>query len=232
MRRTFRVRCIRPATQGTRALARGPSPGPRAGGAVLPLPRKEIVVSCVGTNDQQLARLADAIAQRVGQQRFHVWFNNSTRLDLRQDGLEIAVPNDFISEWIGKNFTRPIQEAAHEVLGCPLQVRFSVVPELFEVEGSTKKNGEEAPPAEAGQAGGRVGAAAGKNGARGKGANGQAKGANGRSNGHVNGTGHARAAQQVVVPAVARAASLNEAAPRDYNASALSPFASRPRLRH
>ena len=81
---------------------------------------KEIEVSCVSAHDPQLARLADAIAQRVGPQRFHVWFNNSTRLDLRQDGLEIAVPNDFISEWIGKNFTRPIQEAAHEVLGCPL----------------------------------------------------------------------------------------------------------------
>jgi chromosomal replication initiator protein len=93
-------------------------------------------VSSVGTNDTQLARLADAIAERVGQQRFHVWFNNSTRMDLRQDGLEIAVPNDFISEWIGKNFTRPIQEAAHEVLGGPLSVRFCVVPELFEVEGA------------------------------------------------------------------------------------------------
>lgn len=95
-------------------------------------------MSCVSANDLQLARLADAIAQRVGQQRFHVWFNNSTRLDLRQDGLEIAVPNDFISEWIGKNFTRPIQEAAHEVLGCPLQVRFQVVPELFEVDAARR----------------------------------------------------------------------------------------------
>jgi chromosomal replication initiator protein len=84
--------------------------------------------------------LADAIAQRVGQQRFHVWFNNSTRLDLKQDGLEIAVPNDFISEWIGMHFTRPIQEAAHEVLGCPLPVRFSVVPQLFEV-GSDSADG-------------------------------------------------------------------------------------------
>jgi chromosomal replication initiator protein len=101
---------------------------------------KEYVVSCVSANDHQLARLADAIAQRVGQQRFHVWFNNSTRLDLRQDGLEIAVPNDFISEWIGKNFTRPIQEAAHEVLGGPLSVRFSVVPELFET-GDRERNG-------------------------------------------------------------------------------------------
>ena len=94
-------------------------------------------MSCVSANDVQLARLADAIAQRVGQQRFHVWFDNSTRLDLRQDGLEIAVPNDFISEWIGKNFTRPIQEAAHEVLGTPLPVRFQVVPELFEIRSRT-----------------------------------------------------------------------------------------------
>jgi chromosomal replication initiator protein len=79
--------------------------------------------------------LADAIAQRVGPQRFHVWFNNSTRLDLKQDGLEIAVPNDFISEWIGSHFAKPIQEAAHEVLGCPLAVRFNVMPQLFEVDG-------------------------------------------------------------------------------------------------
>src|SRR5215203_6119160 len=106
----------------------------RAGAGVVGWLGRSNRVSCISAHDPQLARLADAIAQRVGQQRFHVWFNNSTRLDLKQDGLEIAVPNDFISEWIGKNFTRPIQEAAHEVLGCPLQVRFSVVPELFEVE--------------------------------------------------------------------------------------------------
>src|SRR5215212_11993122 len=93
----------------------------------------EIEVSCLSAHDPQLARLADAIAQRVGPQRFHVWFNNSTRLDLKHDGLEIAVPNDFISEWITTHFKRPIQEAAHEVLGCSLPVRFSVVPQLFEV---------------------------------------------------------------------------------------------------
>ena len=89
-------------------------------------------MSCISAHDPQLARLADAIAQRVGQQRFHVWFNNSTRLDLKHDGLEIAVPNDFISEWIGKNFAIPIQEAAREVMGGPLVVSFQVMPELFE----------------------------------------------------------------------------------------------------
>jgi chromosomal replication initiator protein len=96
-------------------------------------------VSCISAHDPQLARLADAIAQRVGQQRFHVWFNNSTRLDLRQDGLEIAVPNDFISEWIGRNFAQPIQDAAAEVLGCSLAVRFNVMPQLF--DGEVLRNG-------------------------------------------------------------------------------------------
>lgn len=89
-------------------------------------------MTCISAHDPQLSRLADAIALRVGPQRFHVWFNNSTRLDLTHDGLEIAVPNDFISEWIGAHFARPIQEAAHEVLGCSVVVKYSVVPHLFE----------------------------------------------------------------------------------------------------
>jgi chromosomal replication initiator protein len=174
-------------------------------------------LSCITANDLQLARLADAIAQRVGQQRFHVWFNNSTKLDLRQDGLEIAVPNDFISEWIGKNFTRPIQEAAHEVLGTPLQVRFSVVPELFEVE-SARKSAESAdgPVAKPQAAPGRGAASGGK----------------------LNGGARALpAAQQTIsravqiVPGVPRPAA-TDAAGRDAAAAALSPFTSRPRLRH
>ncbi len=92
-------------------------------------------MNCVSEQDPQLVRLADAIAQRVGQQRFHVWFDNSTRLNLQQDGLEISVPNDFISEWIGAHFSKPIQDAAREVLGLPLPVRFNVVPQLFELKG-------------------------------------------------------------------------------------------------
>lgn len=89
-------------------------------------------MSLIAADDAQIARLANAIAQRVGQQRYQVWFSNSTRLDLKHDALEIAVPNDFIGEWIGTHYVRPIQEAASEVLGCSMPVRFSVMPQLFE----------------------------------------------------------------------------------------------------
>ena len=170
-------------------------------------------MSSISAHDPQLARLADAIAQRVGQQRFHVWFNNSTRLDLKNDGLEIAVPNDFISEWIGTHFTRPIQEAAHEVLGCSLAVRFSVVPQLFEVESGADS-------------------AANKMTADGKPlrANGNANGNHGHVNGNgpANGNGVATIAKavQIMRPSVRITSGGEE---RDASTSA---YSSRPRLRH
>jgi len=138
---------------------------------------KEIDVSCISAHDPQLERLEVAIAQRVGQERYSVWFTNSTRLDLKQDELEIAVPNDFISEWILRNFSKTIQDAAHEVLGSSLMVRFNVVPQLFVGHG---ENGDE--PQNRRMA---IGGALPRNG------NGHANG-NGHShgNGHFNGNGH------------------------------------------
>lgn len=86
----------------------------------------------IATDDRQVARLAEAIQQRVGHQRYQVWFHNSTRFELKHDAIEIAVPNDFISEWIGTHFQRYIVEAAQEVMGCHVPVRFNVMPQLFD----------------------------------------------------------------------------------------------------
>ena len=89
-------------------------------------------MSCITGQDPNMLKLAEAIAEKVGQQRFRVWFNTSTRMDLKPDALEICVPNDFIGEWIGSHYAKTIQEAAHEVLGGSLNVRFNVVPHLFD----------------------------------------------------------------------------------------------------
>ena len=85
-----------------------------------------------GVDQSQLTRLTQAIAHRVGHQRYQVWFHKSARFELTNERLEIAVPNDFISEWIDSHFSRPIQEAANEVLGCSLPLKFCVVPQLFD----------------------------------------------------------------------------------------------------
>lgn len=109
-------------------------------------------MGCIAAHDPNLVRLANAIAARVGPQRFNVWFDSSTRLDLRNDNLEIAVPNDFIGEWINQRFAGTIQEAAVEVFGGPLNLRYMVQPELFDGQGGAagarrKKAQTSAPPA-------------------------------------------------------------------------------------
>ena len=139
-------------------------------------------MSSICAHDPQLERLEVAIAQRVGQERYSVWFTNSTRLDLKQDELEIAVPNDFISEWILRNFAKTIQDAAHEVLGCSLMVRFNVVPQLFVGNDGNGEDGE-MPPRRLTIAG------APRNGNGHSNGNGHAH-SNGNGNGHSNGNGH------------------------------------------
>jgi chromosomal replication initiator protein len=197
--------------------------------------RKEIAVSCVSAHDPQLVRLADAIAQRVGQQRFHVWFNNSTRLDLKNDGLEIAVPNDFISDWIGTHFTKPIQEAAHEVLGGPLAVRFNVVPQLFETDPAHAAAGQKT-QARAKTLNGKSSAASSvaalrapaAKGANGNGVNGH--GANGHGANGYGANGHSKGGPGVNVQLVTRPANgATMQAIAQLSAAAPAP---KPRLRH
>ena len=62
------------------------------------------------------ARLAD----KVGQERFHLWFGAAVRLDYNGDALRIGAPSQFFLEWIRTNFRRQVEEACCEVLGqCP-----------------------------------------------------------------------------------------------------------------
>ncbi|MBC8108904.1 MAG: chromosomal replication initiator protein DnaA [Anaerolineae bacterium] len=191
-------------------------------------------MSTFSPHDPQLVRLADAIAQKVGPQRFKVWFNpSSTKLDLRNDALEIAVQNDFISDWIGKHFTRPIQEAAHEVLGCSLPVRFCVVPQLFEegdcIGGATVIT-PIAPPSKT---------AGAKNGGRTKVVplNGNGKHLT-KLNGHNGHSGQngvavtAVAAAQIITPGAYGNGSIISNSPRGDRDSSMNVFANRPRLRH
>jgi chromosomal replication initiator protein len=168
-------------------------------------------VSCIGTHDPVLVKLVDAIAAKVGPQRFRVWFDNSTRLELRNDNLEIAVPDNFIGEWIGQKFAGTIQEAAIEVFGGPLQLRFQVVPELF--------NGKQSAPSSGQQPG--------KNANTKPHSNAHANGhANGHTNGHIN--GHANGHARPVTPP----RHIPHAKPTRADEPALPGHSSKQRLRH
>jgi chromosomal replication initiator protein len=72
----------------------------------------------------------EALAERIGQQKFRIWFKNSTRLTLTDSYLKIDVPNLFIASWIENHFANEISQAVRTVTGAERKITFTVDPEL------------------------------------------------------------------------------------------------------
>jgi len=71
------------------------------------------------------------IAELIGPQRFKVWFKNSTCIEVGEGFVKVGVPNVFIGNWIEKNFTDVIAQAARDVLQREVEVIFAIDPDLF-----------------------------------------------------------------------------------------------------
>ncbi len=80
--------------------------------------------------EDPITRLETTIAQKVGPQRYKVWFKNATRFSLSDGYLRVGVPNLFIGGWIENHFAEAIAEAAEQILGRRPEVCYSVDPVL------------------------------------------------------------------------------------------------------
>ncbi len=78
--------------------------------------------------EQQLGR---AIAERIGQSRYDLWFRGHTQFVLQGETLLVGVPNLHFQEWLLEKFGDEVRSAAAEVLGYTAEVRFVIDPELF-----------------------------------------------------------------------------------------------------
>ncbi|MFO0845671.1 MAG: chromosomal replication initiator protein DnaA [Gemmataceae bacterium] len=78
------------------------------------------------------AVLADAIARRIGEPRYQLWFARHTRFEPQGDWLKVGVPNRHFQEWLDRTFGDAVRAAAAEVFGQPLPVRFVIDAELFQ----------------------------------------------------------------------------------------------------
>jgi chromosomal replication initiator protein len=67
-----------------------------------------------------------ALADKVGQARFEVWFGTSTCLDYCDDTLTVRVPNKFYQDWLRTNFRDQIEASCQETLGKSVPVRFHI----------------------------------------------------------------------------------------------------------
>lgn len=70
--------------------------------------------------------LRAAMAERLGESRFGLWFGEGVRLGVADDALEVKVPNAFFRDWIRGHFSKNLIDAAHEVTGRSLRLAFRV----------------------------------------------------------------------------------------------------------
>jgi chromosomal replication initiator protein len=87
----------------------------------------------VRTSEREaVAALGQAIAQRIGEPRYKFWFDRHTKFSWDDHRLTVGVPNRHFEEWLQSRFGTAVAEAAREVFGRALEVRFCIDPELFQ----------------------------------------------------------------------------------------------------
>jgi len=84
-------------------------------------------LSSTGT---QISAINEALAERVGPQKFRIWFKNSTRLTLSDGYLKVGVPNLFIASWLENHFLNEISQVVQAVTGSCQKITFTIDPEL------------------------------------------------------------------------------------------------------
>lgn len=75
---------------------------------------------------EALTSLASALAERIGPQRYGIWFKNATRFDFIGDYLQISVANPLIGSWIEKHFGSDILEVVKQVVGVEMKLSIQV----------------------------------------------------------------------------------------------------------
>jgi chromosomal replication initiator protein len=82
------------------------------------------------TVESQVNAISQALSERIGPQKYRIWFKNSTKFTLGGGYLKIGVPNLFIASWIENHFLTEITRAARAATGNSLKITFTIDTEL------------------------------------------------------------------------------------------------------
>jgi len=110
---------------------------------LAPLPRAGGRCALTASERKIVAALEEAIIQRVGEPRYKLWFERHTRFTWEDDTLTVGVPNRHFEEWLQKTFAGAVKDAACEVFGQPIAIRFTIDPELFQAARQEQQQAKE-----------------------------------------------------------------------------------------
>jgi len=76
----------------------------------------------------QVVSIGQALAQRIGPEKYRVWFGGTPNMVLADGCLNIAVPNTFTANWIQSHYLDRITTVAESVLGYRPKIGFTIAP--------------------------------------------------------------------------------------------------------
>jgi chromosomal replication initiator protein len=74
--------------------------------------------------------ITEALSQRIGSQKYKIWFQSCARFTVADGTLRIGVANPFLATWLEGHFLKDIQGAAQTVLGSVPEIAFTVDAEV------------------------------------------------------------------------------------------------------
>ncbi len=78
----------------------------------------------------QISAINQALAEKVGPEKYRIWFKNSTKMTLTGGYLKVGVPNLFIASWLENHFLNHISAAVRAVTKNSPRITFAIDPGL------------------------------------------------------------------------------------------------------
>jgi chromosomal replication initiator protein len=83
------------------------------------------------TQTEQWQACLDILKNRIGADRFNLWFKNIELVEFSDTQLVIGVSSAFIAEWLEEKLKQDIVDSLYAVCGEPREVKFRVAASLF-----------------------------------------------------------------------------------------------------
>ena len=80
-----------------------------------------------------------AVAERIGEERFELWFGSGAQLIPQSGRVRVEVPYQFTLDWLRNHFRAQIEAAVAEVLGDETALEFRLNPDLSTASRSRRK---------------------------------------------------------------------------------------------
>jgi hypothetical protein len=75
-----------------------------------------------------VAAIRAQLAERVGKDRYEVWFGHGTQFTRRGETLVVQVRDQFFQDWLRLHFRKDLEIICEQVCGAPLSLEFHIAP--------------------------------------------------------------------------------------------------------